>query len=235
MRHAQAASDADSAMQASSTQGRTVALTRFRSKQPPAAHSSSNTAGQADLMEQPSQAPQDSTDSEPTQPIRRRHRGSAKQLCMSSLGNPAAALHSGAAGQDQCEAIGRSPSTCTTNMSHQAPPGFASPASDGRTVVVTGFNKGLAGPEARQRAVDLCSQHGETTACWLRKGKSSCWFIIVQYTEVSHQPHTLQGLAFDCKATRGMGCTLMMCSLALLGFVNAVNFGFSCVKFYSRG
>lgn len=220
MRHAQAASDADSAMQASSSQGRTVALTRFRSKQQPAAQSSSDTAGQADLMEQPSQAPQDSTDSEPTQPIRRRHRGSAKQLCMSSLGSPAAAQHSGTAGQDQREATDRS--TCATNMSHQAPPGFASPVSDGRTVVVTGFNKGMAGPEARQRAVDLCSQHGEIAACWLRKGKSSCWFIIVQYTEVSHQPCTLQAFAPNCKATQGMECTVMMCSLALLEFVSAV-------------
>jgi len=42
----------------------------------------------------------------------------------------------------------------------------------------------MAGPEAKQRAMDMCAQFGGVSACWLRKGKSSCWFVIVRFTEV---------------------------------------------------
>lgn len=166
----QPASDTDSAMQAPSNQGRTLPLTRsgtFVKGQPL----------QNDSREQPSQAPQDSGDSDPSRPPRRRPRGSTRQPNL-SLSGAAQSLSAGGHG------AGHSPSTSATSSAYQGIPDGANPASDGRTVVVSGIRKGMPGPEARQGVMELCAQHGEVTACWLRKGKSSSWFGIAQFAEV---------------------------------------------------
>ena len=187
MQNSQLASDADSAMQTLPKQGRTVPLKRSGSRHQPATQSASSMTGQllpSYSLEQPSQAPQDSGDSEATQSIWRGPWGSTRQPLVSSSGNPAANQPSGAVGADRGGAADSSPSTSATSTSHPAPLGFANPTSDGRTVVVTGFRKGMAGPEAKQMALDMCAQFGGISACWLRKGKSSCWFVIVHFTEV---------------------------------------------------
>ncbi len=187
MQNSQLASDADSAMQTSSKPGRTVPLERYGLRHQPSTQPASSVTGQllpTDSLEQPSQAPQDSGDTEPTQSTQQGPRGSTRQPLMASLGNPAAYQPSGAVGADRGGVADSSPSTSATSTSHPAPLGFANPTSDGRTVVVTGFRKGMAGPEAKQRAMDMCAQFGGVSACWLRKGKSSCWFVIVRFTEV---------------------------------------------------
>lgn len=184
--HVQLLSDTDSAMQASSSQGRTIPFTRTGSRHQPAAQSASTAVicGQffpTDCLEQPSQAPQDSGDSESSQTSWRGPKGSTRQAHVSSSGIQAVSRSSGAAGQGGMAAAVNSPST---SASCQGPPGFANPSSDGRTVVVNGFRKGMAGPEARQKAMDMCMLYGQVSACWLRKGKSSCWFVIAQFAEV---------------------------------------------------
>ncbi|DBB10751.1 TPA: hypothetical protein ACH3X3_007239 [Trebouxia sp. C0006] len=188
MQNGQLASDADSAMQTLPKQGQTVPLQRSGSRHQRATQSASNMTGQllpSDSVEQPSQAPQDSGDSEATQSTQRGPQGSTWQPLMSSLGNPAVNQPAGAVGADRGRAAVSSPSTSATSTSHPAPMGFANPTSDGRTVVVTGFRKGMAGPEAKQMALGLCAQFGGISACWLRKGKSSCWFVIVHFTEAA--------------------------------------------------
>ena len=185
MQNSQLASDADSAKQTLPKQGRTAP--RSGSRHQPATQSASSMTGQlppSDSPEQPSQAPQDSGDSEATQSTQRGPQGSTWQPLMSLLGSPAVNQPAGAVGADRGGAADGSPSTSATSTSHPAPLGFPNPTSDGRTVVVTGFRKGMAGPEAKQMALDMCAQFGGISACWLRKGKSSCWFVIIHFTEV---------------------------------------------------
>ena len=187
MQNSQLASDADSAMQTSSKQGRTVPLKCTTQTHQPATQSASSMTGQllpSDSLEQLSQAPQDLGNSEATQSTQRGPQGFTWQPLMSSLGNPAVNQPAGAVRADRGGAADSSPSTSANGTNHPAPLGFANPTSDGRTVVVTGFRKGMAGPEAKQMALDMCAQFGGISACWLRKGKSSCWFVIVHFTEV---------------------------------------------------
>jgi len=133
---------------------------------------------------------------------------------MSSLGNPAVNQPAGAVGADRGRAAVSSPSTSATSTSHPAPMGFANPTSDGRTVVVTGFRKGMAGPEAKQMALGLCAQFGGISACWLRKGKSSCWFVIVHFTEVI--PVSLISACLMRSQLGESTVPLLCCMLALL-------------------
>ena len=213
MQNSQLASDADSAMQTLPKQGQTV----LRKSSKPATQSASNMTGRllpSDSVEQPSQAPQDSGDSEATQSTQRGPQGSTWQLLMSLLGNPAVNQPAGAVGADRGRAAVSSPSTSATSISHPAPMGFANPTSDGRTVVVTGFRKGMAGPEAKQMALDLCAQFGGISACWLRKGKSSCWFVIVHFTEVI--PVSLKSACLMRSQLGESTVPLLCCMLALL-------------------
>ncbi|DBB10750.1 TPA: hypothetical protein ACH3X3_007239 [Trebouxia sp. C0006] len=217
MQNGQLASDADSAMQTLPKQGQTVPLQRSGSRHQRATQSASNMTGQllpSDSVEQPSQAPQDSGDSEATQSTQRGPQGSTWQPLMSSLGNPAVNQPAGAVGADRGRAAVSSPSTSATSTSHPAPMGFANPTSDGRTVVVTGFRKGMAGPEAKQMALGLCAQFGGISACWLRKGKSSCWFVIVHFTEVV--PVSLISACLMRSQLGESTVPLLCCMLALL-------------------
>lgn len=133
-------------------------------------------------LEQPSKAPQDSGDSDTHQgPLRKgprasRHAHTAplRQLPASqSASQPVVIV-------GQC----RRHASPSTSAYPGQPPGFTNPTSDGRTVVVSGFRKGAAGPQARQQTLDVCAQFGDVSCCWLRKGKSSCWFTVVQFAEV---------------------------------------------------
>ena len=137
---------------------------------------------QAESLEQPSQAPQDSGESDPPQAPSRASRGS-RQPHMVSLRQSSASQS--ATRQLVTSRHNRRQDGASTSASPEYPPGLANPNSNGRTVVVSGFKKGMAGPEARQQTLDLCAQFGEVSCCWLRKGKSSCWFTIVQFAEVS--------------------------------------------------
>ena len=63
----------------------------------------------------------------------------------------------------------------------------ANPCSDGRSVVISGFKKGTPGFEAKERALVVCKPLGPVTASWVRKGRTGCWFVIIQFEEVSVQ------------------------------------------------
>ena len=137
---------------------------------------------QAESLEQPSKAPQDSGDSDPSLPSSRAPKGSRQPHT--------APVHQSSASQSATRTLvtfghSRQQDGAGTSASPGYPPGFANPSSNGRTVVINGFRKGMAGPEARQQTLDLCAYFGEVSCCWLRKGKSSCWFTIVQFVEVS--------------------------------------------------
>lgn len=143
---------------------------------------------QAAALEQPSKAPQDSGDSDPPQPTRRaprafRHPPSSTSRQPSA--SQSAASQPTAAGQAFLTGQGRRHGSPSTSVNSGQPPGYTNPSSDGRTVVVSGFRKGSAGPQAKQQTLDMCAQFGDVSCCWLRKGKSSCWFTIVQFAEVS--------------------------------------------------
>ena len=143
---------------------------------------------QAACPEQPSKAPQDSGDSDPPQPTRRAPRAYRHPPTSSSRQTSAsqsAASQPTAAGQAFFSGQGRRHGSPSTSANSGQPPGFANPSSDGRTVVVSGFRKGSAGPQAKQQTLDMCALFGDVSCCWLRKGKSSCWFTIVQFAEVS--------------------------------------------------
>lgn len=207
MQNSQLASDADSAKQTLPKQGRTAP--RSGSRHQPATQSASSMTGQlppSDSPEQPSQAPRDSGDSEATQSTQRGPQGSTWQPLMSLLGSPAVNQPAGAVGADRGGAADGSPSTSATSTSHPAPLGFPNPTSDGRTVVVTGFRKGMAGPEAKQMALDMCAQFGGISACWLRKGKSSCWFVIIHFTEIT----TAQRAVDECSGESSQNGVLGM-------------------------
>lgn len=143
---------------------------------------------QAAALEQPSKAPQDSGESDPLQPTRRAPRTFRHPLS-ASLRQPSAsqsaASQPAAAGQAFITGQGRRHGSPSTSAHSGQPPGFANPSSDGRTVVVSGFRKGSGGPQAKQQTLDMCAEFGEVSCCWLRKGKSSCWFTIVRFAEVS--------------------------------------------------
>lgn len=142
--------------------------------------------GLAASLEQPSKAPQDSGDSGPLQPLREGPRASRHPLT-APMGQPPASQSASQSATQPVVIMGqyrRHGSPSTSAYSGQ-PSGFANPSSDGRTVVVSGFRKGAAGPQARQQTLDMCGQFGDVSCCWLRKGKSSCWFTIVQFAEVS--------------------------------------------------
>ena len=143
---------------------------------------------QAASLEQPSKAPQDSGDSDPPQPTRRApkafrhpHTASSRQPLASQSAAPLPA----ATGQAFVTGQGRRHGSPSTSACSGPPPGFANSSSDGKTVVVSGFRKGSAGPQAKQQTLDMCEEFGDVSCCWLRKGKSSCWFTIVQFAEVS--------------------------------------------------
>ncbi|KAL0031516.1 hypothetical protein WJX77_004620 [Trebouxia sp. C0004] len=208
MQNSQLASDADSAIQTSLKHGRTVPLKRSGLRHQPATQSASRVTGQllpTDSLEQPIQAPQDSGDFEASQSTQQGPWGSTRQPFMSSLGNPAANQPSGAVGPNRGGAADSSPSTSATSTSHPAPLGFANPTSDGRTVVVTGFRKGMAGPEVKQRAMDMCAQCGGISACWLRKGKNSCWFVIVRFTESAAAQTAVDECSGESSQNRELG------------------------------
>lgn len=142
--------------------------------------------GRAAALEQPRKAPQDSGDSDPPQPLRKGPRASKHPLTV-PVGQPPASQSAFQSATPPVVIIGqrrRHGSPSTSSYSGQ-PSGFANPSSDGRTVVVSGFKKGAAGPQARQQTLDMCAQFGDVSCCWLRKGKSSCWFTIVQFAQVS--------------------------------------------------
>lgn len=61
----------------------------------------------------------------------------------------------------------------------------ASPCSNGRSVVINGFKKGMPGFEAKERALAACKHFGAVSLTWLRKGKTGCWFVIAQFEKVS--------------------------------------------------
>ena len=149
---------------------------------------------QAASFEQPSKAPQDSGDSDPPLPIRRAPRAS-RHPPTAPLRQPSAsqspASQAAAAGQLVIMGQSRRHESPSKSVCSRYPPGSANPSSDGRTVVVSGFRKGSAGPQAKQQTLDMCAQFGDVSCCWLRKGRSSCWFSIVQFAEVS----TPQGLS----------------------------------------
>ena len=63
----------------------------------------------------------------------------------------------------------------------------ANPCSDGRSVVISGFKKGTPGFEAKERALAVCKPLGAVTASWVRKGRTGCWFVIIQFEEVCLQ------------------------------------------------
>ena len=143
---------------------------------------------QAASLEQPSKAPQDSGDSDPPQPTRRAPRAFRQPPTMSSRrpsASQSAASQPAAAGQAFFTVQGRRHGSPSTSAYSGHPPVFANPSSDGRTVVVSGFRKGSAGPQAKQQTMDMCAEYGDVSCCWLRKGKSSCWFTILQFAEVS--------------------------------------------------
>ena len=147
---------------------------------------------QAASLEQPSKAPQDSGDSDPPQLTRRAPRTLRQPPTVSSRqpsDSQSGASQPAAAGQASVRGQGRRHGSPSTSAYSGHPPGFANPSSDGRTVVVSGFRKGSAGPQAKQLTLDLCAEFGDVSCCWLRKGKSSCWFSIVQFAEVSTPGH----------------------------------------------
>ena len=173
--------------------------------------------------EQPSQAPQDSDDLKPPEQQSRRRKGFSKQPMLSWT-----AQHSVGVGQQAASPMQGQGITASNGLSSlssaaasrgaasdgrtAASPGFLGPASDGRTVVVSGLRKDLAGPEAKQKTVEFCKQYGEVSCCWLRKGKSSYWFAIVQFAEVSHSVahcthHALWHKRHKCQAhTSAFAC-----------------------------
>ena len=146
---------------------------------------------QAVSQEQPSQAPQDSGDSDPPQPPRRAPRAFRHPPTASGRQPPAplpVASQSAAAGQVVITGQGRQQDSPGRSAYYGQHPGFANPSSDGRTVVVSGFRKGSSGPQAKQQTLDMCAEFGDVSCCWLRKGRSCCWFSIVQFTDVSPPP-----------------------------------------------
>ena len=130
--------------------------------------------------EQPSQAPQDSDDSRPHEQLPRSRKGSCRQPSSFSAGQQAA---SALQGQGTTAAV---ISGSISFNSVVASPRVSGPASDGRTVVLNGLKMDTAGAGAKQQATEFCRQFGDVNCCWLRKGKSSYWFAIVQFAEVLH-------------------------------------------------
>lgn len=61
----------------------------------------------------------------------------------------------------------------------------ANPCSDGRSIVISGFKRGIAGFEAKERALAACKPFGAVGSSWVRKGRTGCWFVIAQFDEVS--------------------------------------------------
>ena len=187
MPFSQAVCNANPDMHASSSQGSTVPL-KFpdpgaASLTPtgPKRHSLGCDSGvpfcQADSPEEPSQAPQDSGESEFPHPNWRGPRASRPPFT-SLLGTPRAAARQGNAG-----AAGNMSSTAAGSLAQHVASGCLYPVSDGRTVVVSGFRKGIAGPEAQQQATEMCLQHGHVKAFWFRRGRGSC-YVIAQFAEV---------------------------------------------------
>ena len=187
----------------------------------------SNGKHQSSIAEAPSQAPQESEDSDVQQMQHGRRRRSRKkstplpvsqqtkpllvshQTMPSLLGQQTVTLPLSQQAAEECTGQGRlATSVSGPGLSSNYPispatdpgsagnhPGssasFMSPASDGKTVVVNGFRRGLTGPGTKQQVTDICQQHGDISCCWLRKGKSGFWFAIVQFAEVRH-PHFVQ-------------------------------------------
>ncbi|KAL3152433.1 hypothetical protein ABBQ32_001483 [Trebouxia sp. C0010 RCD-2024] len=150
--------------------------------------------GRVASLEQPSKAPQDSGDSDQPQPLHKGPRASRHPLT-AHVGQPPASQSTFQSATQPVVIMGQyrwhgSPSTSAYSGQ---PPGFANPSSDGRTVVVSGFRKGSAGPQARQQTLDMCGQFGDVSCCWLRKGKSSCWFTVVQFAEAERHSSNQKG------------------------------------------
>lgn len=63
--------------------------------------------------------------------------------------------------------------------------GATNPCSNGRSVVISGFKKGMPGFEAKERALAACKPHGTVHDSWVRKGRTGCWFVVAQFDEVT--------------------------------------------------
>lgn len=169
---------------------------------------------QAASLELPSRAPQDSGDSgDPPQPTLRAPRA-FRHPPTASLRQPPPSLpvasQSAAAGQVVITGHGRMHGSPGRSAYCGQPPGFASPSSDGRTVVVSGFGKGSSGPQAKQQTLDMCAEFGDVSCCWLRKGRSS-WFSIVQFADVS-TPHIVLMCVYVWRSP--FACTFVLCMLS---------------------
>ena len=154
--------------------------------------SSGDAQCQAESAEQLSQAPQDSGESDAPQHLQSATRfpPQSHKAAFRHLSPPSSALrHSVNSGRQRRYGSPRTEAPAGCQF------GSANPSSDGRTVVVNGFTKGVSGTEARQQALDACAPFGQVSYCWLRKGKSSCWFSIVQFAEVSLYKLPAPGLA----------------------------------------